>query len=375
MNRFGKISEASRIVVKVGTSTLTYPTGKLNLERIEHIVKQLADLYNQGKEVILVSSGAIGVGVSRLGLAQRPETIPEKQAAAAVGQGLLMHIYEKMFAEYGAVVAQVLLTRDDIGDRKRYLNAKNTLVTLFSMGVIPIINENDTVAVDDIKFGDNDLLSALVASLVGADLLIILSDIDGLYAGNPNQQRDAKLIKVVEEITPEILEVAGGAGSSLGTGGMLTKIQAGKIAMQSGTFMVIANGSEKNIIRRIVRGEEIGTVFIPKENHLHSRKRWIAFGQGFQGKICIDDGAVIALKSEGKSLLPSGITKVEGEFERGSAVDVCDHYGRIFAKGLVNYSARELRQIQGHSTGDIEKILGYKYYDEVIHRDNLVLFD
>jgi glutamate 5-kinase len=369
------IPNAKRIIVKVGTSTLTYPSGKLNLGRIESIAKELADLHNQGREVMLVSSGAIGAGMARLGLKERPDTIPGKQAAAAVGQGLLMHIYEKMFAEYGVNVAQILLTRDDLADRKRYLNARDTLFTLAQYGAVPIINENDTVAVESIKFGDNDLLAALVASLVGAELLVILSDIDGLYTANPQKDTEARLISLVDEITSDIEEIAGGAGSELGTGGMISKIYAAKIAVQSGTTMIIANGQEGNIIRRIIQGENIGTVFLAKENVLDSRKRWIAFGQEIQGRITVDDGAFRALRREGKSLLPTGIHSVVGEFERGNSVEIANINGRVFAKGLANYSSKEIEKIRGKQTHEISGILGYKYYDEVIHRDNLVIME
>lgn len=366
------LSQAQRIVVKVGTSTLTHKTGKLNLFQLENIVRQLADLCNQGKQVILVTSGAVGAGVGRLGLAAKPKTLPEKQAAAAVGQGLLLHMYEKIFGEYGQVVGQVLLTREDLAHRKRYLNARHTFLTLLKFGAIPIVNENDTVAVEEIKLGDNDTLSALVASLVDADLLILLSDIDGLYDGNPQENPQAKLIPIIEEITPAIEALAGGAGSAFGTGGMSTKIQAAKIAMNSGIPMVIAHGGKAGILREIISGNFQGTLFLPKER-LQSKKRWIAFGSSIQGKLTVDAGAKKALLEDGKSLLPIGITAVAGDFEVGNVVSVVGPEGREFARGIVNYSSEEIEKIKGKNTNQISVILGHKDYDEVIHRDNLAI--
>ncbi len=367
------LADCRRIVVKVGSSSLTHPTGKLNLSQIERLVRQLADLHHQGKELVLVSSGAIGAGMGKLGLKSRPKTIPEKQALAAVGQGILLHMYEKMFAEYGQTVAQVLLTREDVADRRRFLNARNALMTLLGYGAIPIINENDTVAVEEIKFGENDTLSALVASLVDADLLILLTDIDGLYTANPKEDPSAQLICEVEEITPEVEKLAGGAGSALGTGGMATKLSAGKIATNSGVGMIIADGSRPNVLLEALSGEPVGTFFTPREYRLQCRKRWIAFGTPVQGKIFVDDGAKRAIEHKGKSLLSSGITGVEGSFDLGNVVSITNSLGEEFARGIVNYGSREIEQIKGAHSKDIEKILGHKDYDEVIHRDNLVL--
>ena len=256
-----EIKNAVRVVVKIGTSTLTYSNGKLNLFRIEKLVRELADLANQGKEIILVTSGAVGAGLDRLGSKEKPKTIPEKQAVAAIGQGILMHIYEKLFAEYGQIVAQVLLTRENSVKHKLYINSRNTLLTLLKMGVIPVINENDAITIDELKIGDNDTLSATVATIVDADLLIILSDIEGVFTANPQNNPSAKLIEVISDITPEIEELAGGAGSKLGTGGMVTKIQAAKIAVNSGVTMVIASGAREGVVRGILSGENIGTVF------------------------------------------------------------------------------------------------------------------
>lgn len=362
-----------RIVVKVGSSTLSHQTGKLNLVQLEKLVRELADLHNQGREIVLVSSGAGSAGLGKLGLAQKPKTIPEKQAVAAIGQGLLMQMYEKLFGEYGQIVGQVLLTREDFSDRRRFLNARNTLHAIFRYGAIPIINENDTVAVDEIKLGDNDTLSAMVAGLVDAELLILLSDIDGLYTSNPRQDKNATLIEVVTEITPEIEALAGGTGSKLGTGGMETKIQAARIAGNSGVAMVIAQGNQENIVGRIIRGETLGTLFLPKENRIETRKKWIAFGSAVQGKIFIDSGARRAMVKDGKSLLPIGITGAEGFFEVGHTVTIIDPDGVEVARGIVNYPAKEVEIIKGAQTKDIAKLLGFKDYDEVIHRDNLVL--
>ncbi|MGI6226887.1 MAG: glutamate 5-kinase [Peptococcales bacterium] len=367
------VTDARRIVVKVGTSTLTHSTGKLNLNLIEKLVRQLTDLRYQDKEVLLVTSGAVGAGMGRLGLSEKPKTIPDKQAAAAVGQGILMHIYEKLFSEYGQVVAQLLLTRSDVNDRRRFLNARNTLLTLLNKGVVPIINENDTVAVEEIKFGDNDTLGALVAGLVDADLLILLSDIDGLYTGDPRKDNNARLIPVVEEITDEIQGLAGSVGSKFGSGGMATKISAAKIAVNAGIPMIIANGSQPDIIRDVFAGSAIATLFIPREVRPHARKSWIAFGSNIEGKLWVDQGARKAILTNGKSLLPSGITKVEGDFTSGHVVSIVDIDGLEFARGIVNYNALELEKIKGVQCKEIASILGYKDYDEVIHRDNLAL--
>ncbi len=362
-----------RIVVKVGTSSVAHATGKPNLFKIESLVRQLADLYNMGKEIILVTSGAIGTGAGKLGLPGRPRTIPEKQAAAAVGQGVLMHIYEKLFAEYGVTVGQVLLTREDFSDRKRFLNARNSLHAMLQFGVIPVINENDTVAVDEIKLGDNDNLSALVATLIDAELLVLLSDIDGLFTADPRKEKSAQLIRDVTEMTPEIEALSGGAGSRLGTGGMATKIQAARIAMHSGTVTVITNMEEKSIIRRVIEGETVGTVFWPCANKMENKKRWIAFSSSICGKIFVDEGAARALVKQGKSLLPSGITRVEGSFDIGNTVVIAGPDGTEIARGIVSYSSEDIERIKGAQTRDIARILGHKDYDEVVHRNNLAL--
>jgi glutamate 5-kinase len=360
-----------RIVVKVGTSTLTYANGQLNLGRIERIVRELADLHNQDIEVLLVTSGAVGTGANRMGMKNVPRTLPEKQALAAIGQGALMHMYEKFFAEYGKTVAQVLLTREDLDERMRYLNATNTFLAILNMKVIPIINENDTVAVDEIKFGDNDLISTMIAGLVDADLLIILSDVDGLYDRDPRVHKDACLQSEVFEITGDMEENANSRGIAFSKGGMLTKLRGARICMAAGIPLVIANSSEANAIRRIIAGENLGTLFVPREEKMQARKKWIAFGTVLHGKVKVDSGAANALLNKGKSLLASGIMDVEGDFERGSVVAVLSSEGREIARGMVNYNAEEIRLIAGKKSADIEKILGEKDYDEVIHRNNL----
>ena len=368
------LKDVKRIVIKVGSSTITYGSGKRNFSRIDRLAREIADLANQGKEIILVSSGAVAVGVDRLGLVAKPKTIPGKQAAAAVGQGVLMHTYEKIFAEYGQIVAQVLLTRMDSVDRHRYTNSRNTFLALLEHKVIPIVNENDVVAIDELKIGDNDNLSALVAGIVDADLLIILSDIDGLYTANPQNDPNAQLVPEVTDITPEIEASAGDAGSKVGTGGMFTKIQAAKMATSSGINMVIASGEEKDAISRILDGEEIGTLFVSRENRLQFRKRWLAFGARIAGKIVVDDGCAKAVrKAGGCSILPAGITDVEGEFEAGNTISVVNKNGHELARGLANYSSEELDMIKGAKTSEIENILGHKHFDEVIHRDDLVI--
>ncbi|ADI01490.1 MAG TPA: glutamate 5-kinase [Syntrophothermus lipocalidus] len=369
------LARCERIVVKVGTSTLTHPTHQLNLMRMEVLVREMADIHNQGKELLLVSSGAIGLGVARLGLKEPPRTLPMKQAMAAVGQGTLVHMYEKLFSEYSKTVAQVLLTKDDFNERLRYLNSRNTLLTLLGLGVIPIINENDTVVVDEIKFGDNDTLSALVAGAVDADLLVILSDIDGLYDDDPRQNPKARRLPEVYEITDEMEKKSHRRGTKLASGGMYTKLLAAKIVMAAGIPMVVAHGAEKNVLRRIIAGEPLGTLFVPKESRMQARKRWIAFGSACQGKVYIDNGAKEAVLHRGKSLLPSGITGVEGIFERGNVISLVDLEGHEFARGITNYSAEEIKLIAGKKTSQIERILGHKDYDEVIHRNNLTVYE
>ncbi len=367
------LKNCRRIVVKVGTSTITHDTGKLNLLRMERLARALSDLHNQGKDVVLITSGAVGAGVGRMGLRERPSTLPMKQALAAVGQASLMQMYEKFFGEYGQTVGQVLLTRDAFDDRPRYLNIRNTLCGLLELGVVPIINENDTVAVEEIKFGDNDTLSALVAVAVQADLLIILSDIDGLYDKNPKENPDAVLLPVVEHISDSIRQNSTGRGSSFASGGMYTKLAAADIALPAGIPMVIASGGEDRVVRRVVEGEHLGTLFLPAQEGRHGRKRWIASGARPQGVLVIDDGAVLALKDRGGSLLPSGVIAVRGDFSRGQIVSIQGIHGEEVARGLVNYDSSDVLAILGRQTDEIESLLGERDFDEVVHRDNLVV--
>ena len=368
------LKKAKRIVIKVGTSTITYANGKRNFSQIDRLAREISDLQNQGKEMILVTSGAVAVGVDRMGLPGKPKTIPGKQAAAAVGQGVLMHTYEKFFADYGQIVAQVLITKTEAIDRHRYTNTRNTFMELMRQRVIPIVNENDVVALDELKIGDNDNMSALVAGIVDADLVIILSDVDGLYNANPQTHPDAVIVPEVAEITPEIEASAGGVGSARGTGGMATKIQAAKAATSSGIHLVIASGTEKNAITRVLQGEELGTLFVSRENRLQFRKRWLAFGAKIAGSIVVDDGCAKAIrKAGGCSILPAGVFAVQGEFLPGSTVSVIDKDAHELARGLVHYSSAELEQIKGCTSGEIANILGHKNFDEVIHRDDLVI--
>ncbi|MBO8141863.1 MAG: glutamate 5-kinase [Firmicutes bacterium] len=364
---------ARRIVVKIGTSSLTLPDGSLDVSRIEDLSRQAARLARRGYEQVLVSSGAIGVGARRLGIERRPRTMPEKQAAAAVGQGLLMQAYERAFFDQGLVVAQVLLTGEDIADRRRHLNSRNTMLKLLELGAVPVVNENDTVAVDEIRLGDNDTLSALVATLIDADLLVILSDVDGLYSVDPRKAPDARLVDVVGEITPELWKAAGGAGSPFGTGGMATKLEAARIVTAAGIPMFLTRGSRPAVLERVVAGDAVGTLFLPRPRPLTARQRWLAFHQRPRGLVQVDPGAVRALLEQGKSLLPAGVVSVDGRFQEGDLVRVCDAQGREVARGLVNYSSDDLRRIQGVHTSDIARVLGRKDYDEVIHRDNLVV--
>lgn len=375
MDQLAHLRSAKRIVIKVGTSTLAHGTGKLNLNRMEQLVRQLVDLQNQGREVVLVTSGAVGVGMGRLGLDERPTTIVERQAVAAVGQGLLMQVYEKLFSEYGQIVAQILLTRGDISDRKRYLNARNTILTLLKYRVTPIINENDTVATEELKnkIGENDSLSALVAGLIEADLLILLSDIDGLYTTDPKKDQAATLIPLVTEIDDEICKMAGGAGSELGTGGMFTKLEAAKMATAAGTSMVLMNGRDPAKIQNVFTGTPSGTVFLSNQPLVNSRKRWIFYGPVANGELIVDNGAERALLKQGTSLLPSGIVNLRGEFEEGDLLRILNANEVELGRGFTNYGQEQLLKIKGRKSGEIETILGFKAADEVIHRDNLVI--
>ena len=368
-----------RLVIKIGSNILASAVLGLNTKRLQAIAKDVSDVADRGYEIIIVSSGAIAAGLKKLGLKEKPKDIRLKQAAAAIGQSSLMWAYEQSFAKFNKKVAQILLTRDDIANRLMYINAKNTLFTLLSYGVIPLINENDPIAVDEIKFGDNDMLAALVAVLVEADMLVILSDVEGLYTKNPGHKvgttrhRDAKLIHSVEQITAGIEKFAEGKGSAVSTGGMYSKLLAAKQANNHGIPVVIMNGKKSGLLTRFFNGEKIGTYFKPKKERLSSRKGWIAYGLKSKGTIYLDDGAVKALITLGKSLLPSGITKIAGNFDIGDCVNCVSREGREIAKGLTNYKSDDIERIKGKKTSEIEKVLGYKYSDEVIHRDNMVV--
>jgi len=362
-----------RLVVKIGSNIVAAGKEGLDTKRISSLAREIAELHNTGYDIVLVSSGAIAAGMRKLELKEKLRDIKLKQAAAAIGQSSLMWAYERSFGDYGKKVAQVLLTRDDFSDRKRYINSKNTLLTLLSYRIIPIINENDTVAIDEIRFGDNDYLASLVAGLVEADRLIILSDVDGLYSEDPRHSSKAKLIEYVKEITPELEEMAGGAGSAVGTGGMYSKLLSAKRAVNHGITVHIISGRKDELLTSLLKGKHCGTVFKPKKEKLSSRKGWIAYGSRSKGSLIIDEGAVNALIQGGKSLLPSGIIAVEGDFDTGDAVYCLDPKNNRIAKGLTNYSSSEIEKIKGKKTSEIEKVLGYKYSDEAIHRDNLVL--
>ncbi len=370
-----ELTRIRRLVVKVGSGLITAREAGLDPGRIGALADELAAVRHHGTEVALVSSGAVVAGMARLKLQVRPRSIPEKQAAAAVGQSALMEHYETAFARHGVTVAQILLTQADVSARARYLNARNTLTTLLGYGVVPIINENDTVAVEEIKFGDNDNLSALVAQLIDADLLVLLTDVDGLYTGDPSRDPQARKLDTVEAVTPEIERLVWSDADRVAVGGMATKLQAAQKAAASGVPMVIASGREPGTLARVLRGEPVGTYFPPRGDRLAARKRWIAFAVPPQGRLLVDAGARQALIERGKSLLPSGVVDIEGDFDAGEVVALCaaDGDGKEFARGLVNFDAQELRTIRRAKTTEIESLLGYKSFDEVVHRDNLVV--
>ena len=364
---------ARRIVVKVGSSLVTDEGRGLDAEAIGLWCSQLAQLVQDGREVIMVSSGAIAEGMKRLGWASRPKAIHELQAAAAVGQMGLVQVYESKLRERGIGSAQVLLTHADLADRERYLNARSTLLTLIQLGVVPVINENDTVVNDEIKFGDNDTLGALVANLVEADLLIILTDQKGLFTADPRKDPLATLVQEAQAGDPALEAMAGGAGSSIGRGGMLTKILAAKRAAGSGASTVIAWGREPDTLLRLSRGEHIGTLLVAQTAKNQARKQWIADHLQMRGSVTVDAGAVIKVRDEGKSLLPIGMTSVQGEFSRGDVIAVRDDRGLEIARGLANYTSAEARLICGKSSAEFERLLGYTGEPEMLHRTNLVL--
>ncbi len=376
MHRLKKIlNTKNRIVVKIGTNLLADKASGINLQKIDEIAQNVASLYATGRNIAIVSSGAIGAGVAALKLREKPKSIPEKQATAAIGQPLLMEAYENAFRKQNCTIAQILLTKDDFINRARYLNAKNTFSALFEKKVVPIINENDTVAVEEIKLGDNDNLSALVANLIEADLLIILSDIDGLFSDDPAKNSQAELIPVVEKITPHLEKIAKSSKSELSTGGMVTKIQAAKRCVSSGIAMVIANGKNPKILEEIFSGNFRGTLFLPGENKLNVRKKWIGFVSHSNGYIVVDDGAKNALIKKQKSLLPSGILEIHGDFNAHDTISVKDTVGNEITKGVTGYSSLDIQKIKGKKTVEIERILHRTSSGEVIHRDNLVLIE
>lgn len=366
------LAQSKRLVVKIGSALITNNGNGLDLTAIHDWARQIAELRQAGKEVVLVSSGAIACGMQRLGWGKRPQTVHELQAAAAVGQMGLVQVYEAAFSQHGLQTAQILLTHDDLADRKRYLNARSTLTTLLELGVIPIINENDTVVTDEIKFGDNDTLGALVANLIEADALIILTDQPGLFTADPRKNPSATLIAEAVAGDAALEGMAGGAGSSIGKGGMITKVLAAKRAARSGAHTAIASGREANAIVRLAKGESVGTLLVAQTQPLAARKQWLADHLQLAGRLILDAGAVKAL-AEGKSLLPIGVTAVEGEFERGAAVACIDPDHHEVARGLCNYGSGEARLIARKSSGEIETILGYMEEPELIHRDNLIL--
>ncbi|MFA5082382.1 MAG: glutamate 5-kinase [Hydrogenophilaceae bacterium] len=367
------IADASRIVVKVGSALVTNDGRGLDHARLARWAEQIAALSKMGKEVVLVSSGAIAEGMQRLGWSKRPRALNELQAAAAVGQMGLIEAYERGFRGHGLHTAQVLLTHADLANRERYLNARTTLRTLLGLKVIPIINENDTVTTDEIKVGDNDTLGALVANLIEADVLIILTDQPGLYTADPRQHPDAEFVHEATAGDPRLEAMAGGAGSSVGTGGMLTKILAAKRAARSGAHTVIASGREDQVLERLARGEAIGTRLLARQEPLAARRQWLADHLQVRGKLVLDQGAVHALVEQGKSLLPIGVVEVRGDFQRGEVVGCIAPDGRDIARGLVNYSADEARRIARRPSSEIVALLGYQEEPELIHRDNLAL--
>jgi glutamate 5-kinase len=367
------LAVARRLVIKVGSSLVTNQGHGLDHTALAQWAEQIAELKRHGREILLVSSGAVAEGMQRLAWSKRPRQLHELQAAAAVGQMGLVQAYESCFRTHGLQAAQILLTHEDLADRKRYLNARSTLRTLLELNVIPVINENDTVATDEIKFGDNDTLGALVTNLVEADALVILTDQPGLFTCDPRRYADARLVSEAKAADPELERMAGGAGSHIGSGGMITKVRAARRAARSGAHTVIASGREPRVLLRLLEGEMIGTQLVAETMTLAARKQWLADHLQVRGRLTLDGGAVRALVRDGKSLLPIGVVDVAGEFERGEAVSCLDPDGREIARGLVNYNAAETRRILRAPSFEIEARLGYIDEPELIHRDNLVL--
>ncbi len=366
------LDRAKRIVIKVGSAVLTGREG-LELEVVDSLVRQLASLRQQGREVILVSSGAVAAGRRKLRLTRPVSGIKEKQAAAAVGQSNLMRTYEDVFARYDQTVAQILLTHDDLANRDRYLNVRNTIFTLLDWGIIPIINENDTVSVEELRFGDNDTLGGMITNLIEADIFVCLTDVDGLFTGNPTVDSTAEKVLTVTRINRQVEEMAGNVSSALGTGGMQSKIRAAKMVATGGGSSFIGPGRCSDVLDLLFAGEPIGTFFLPKAEKMQSRKHWIAYTLKPKGELVLDRGACRALIENGKSLLPSGIVEVRGRFGVGAPVHCLAENGKAVAVGLVNYNSSDLDKLKGVRTSEIKTILGFKDSDEIIHRDNLVI--
>jgi glutamate 5-kinase len=365
-----------RLIAKFGTSLLTGGSNNLDPNIMSGLVGQVAQLHQQGHEIIIVSSGAVAAGSQKLGLSKEDKGIPFKQVLASVGQSQLMNVYEQLFSEHKIIVAQALLTKSDLTDRAGYLNARNTLLALIELGVICIVNENDVVATDELgelTFGDNDNLSAMVANLVDADLLVLLTDIDGLYDADPQCNPKARLIPKVDKIDAEIERAAGDTANSCGVGGMITKLEAAKLAISSGVTVIIANGQKPDVLTQIALGKNMGTIFPPRTSKLESKKRWMLSGLACKGKLIIDSGAALALKKQNRSLLPAGVIAVDGEFQRGDVVDIYDSNGNHLGFGMPNYSARDTVSIKGAHSEEISSLLGYEYGAELIHRNNMVL--
>jgi len=368
-----KKSDRKVFVVKIGTSVLADDSGGIDAKVVESIAEQVARAKKRGMAAVIVSSGAVLVGMQLLRLAKRPEYLPEIQACAAVGQARMVGIYDEQFKKLGVMTAQVLLTQDDVNDRARYLNARNTFLTLLKKGVVPIVNENDTVSTEEIKFGDNDRLSGLVANLIEADRLVIMSNVDALYRFDKKDKTKKEPIYKVDKITEEIESLADDEYSRFGVGGMRTKLQAAKMTTNAGIECILINGKRGSALIDALDGKGAGTVFAANQPKIRAKKRWIAYSSRTIGVVKVDSGAREVLAKKNRSLLPSGVIACSGRFNIGDAVSVVGEDGKEFARGIANYSSSELNKIKGRNTGDIEKILGYKYYDEVIHRDNLVI--
>jgi len=371
-DRMTWLKRCRRIIVKVGSAVVTSSKG-LDRVMIHRLSDQVAELRQQQHDVVIVSSGAIASGVRKVGLTERPRTIPHKQAAAAVGQSVLMQAWEEAFDKHDLLVAQVLLTGEDLAQRHRYLNARNTLETLLEWSIVPIINENDTVAVEEIKFGDNDQLSALMAGLIAADLVVSLTDTEGLYDCDPHLHTGARLIPLVQRLDARVLACASPEAGTVGTGGMLSKLQAAKKCAASGIPMIIAPGKEREVLLRLLAGEDLGTFFVPRQRAYHGRKVWLAHLPKPAGDLILDAGAMVAMEKGGKSLLPIGIREVRGTFGVGAAVRCLAEDGHTIGVGLSNYKSGEIDRIKGHRSEEIETLIGYKHSDEVIHRNNFVL--